>query len=313
MTARASVWRARASLAGAAVQACLLLGGPLLAVQAMAAPDSAGVAAPATFTLKLPAEQKVAFRGMVNFDDAGVAGTQMLYPAPNAVGLLVAVLTHGAIVESAKNSQRTQMQEAADKVLDAYKADLSDFDHGQLLQRGLAQQALMGSHRHVEAGGSDEADWIIESAPVFTLGQDQSVLILDNTVAVRTRDEPQKVLHQAVVKVVWNTREQTVPADYWGAGQAGKLKEASALLFAHSLGLVLDHVVKPSLQGEVPQKTYRYAEGKKERMERGSLVRTQCNRVVIKNLRGWLMSVPAPPAADSAAQAPPCSDALAPA
>jgi hypothetical protein len=204
------------------------------------------------------------------------------------------------------------MQEAADKVLEPYKADLSDFDQGHLLRHGLAQQALMGNHRHVEADGAVEADWIIESAPVFTLGQDQSVLVLDHAVAVRSRDEPQKVLHQAVVKVVWNARDHAVPAEYWGAGQASKLKEASALLFAHSLGLVLDHVVKQPLQDEAPQKTYRYPEGKRERMERGSLVSTHCNRIVIRTLRGWLMSIPTQAAAEAATQAAPCSDALAP-
>lgn len=315
MTARASRWSDGAALAVAAIQACLLFGGALLAGAAMAAPGPAEGGSPAgTFTLKLPTEQKVVFRGLANFDAAGVGSAQMLYPAPNAAGLLVAILTHGAVVESAKNSQRTQMQEAADKVLDAYKADLSDFNHGHLLQRGLEQQALLGRHRHVDADGPDEAQWQVESAPVFSLGQDQSVLILDNTVTVRAQDDPQKVLHQTVVKVVWNLRDQAAPADYWAPAQAGRLKQASALLFAHSLGLVLDHViVRQPPPADAPQKTYRYAEGKAERMERGSLVATQCDRVVIKNLRGWLMSIPMQPAADAAAQAVSCSDALAPA
>jgi hypothetical protein len=48
-------------------------------------------------------------------------------------------------------------------------------------------------------------------------------------------------------------------------------------------------------------------------MERGSLVSTHCNRIVIKTLRGWLMSIPTQPVAESATQAPACSDALAPA
>jgi len=266
-----------------------------------------------TFTLKLPAQQKVMFRGAVSFDDAGVQGGQMLYPAPNAAGLLVAILTHGAVVESAKNSQRIKMQEEADKVLDAYKADLGDFDHGQLMQRGLAQQALMGHHRHVEAGGADEGEWIIESTPVFVLGQDQNALVLENTVVVRAREEPQKLRREAVVKVVWNTHEQAEPSGYWGAGQAARLKEASALLFAHSLGLVLEHMVKQPSQADAPQKTYRYLEGKRERMERGSLVRAYCDRVVIKNLRGGLMSIPSQPAADPAAPPGHCSDVLAPA
>lgn len=301
-------------LAFACLLGICLVGGYCMDARANAASGAgAGDAAGATFTVKLPLDQPVAYRGAANFDGAGVGGTEMLYPAPNAAGLLVAIFTHGALVESAKNAQRTQLQEAADKVLDPFRADLGDFVHARLLDRGMKKIAVPGRHRQIsfDDDGAQRADWMIESAPIFSLGQDRDVLVLDNTVSVRGRENPQKLTHQTVVKVVWNLRDPGAAVDYWGAEQAERLKEVSARLFAHSLELLLDHLIlQPAGSAEAPQKTYRYPEGKAERMERGTLVSAQCDRVVIKTLRGWLMSIPVQLPSGVDPSVPACADLL---
>lgn len=289
------------SRAGRSCREALLLLAGLLASSAATANDAPLPVAPSapsaqaavpTFTLKLPMEQPVPFRGMVSYDDAGVQGGQMLYPAPNPGGLLVAILTHSLVVEAQKDSQRSALQQAADKVLDPYKDVLDGFAHAELLQRSIAKAALFGPHRHVQPADAEEGDWVVESAPVFTLAQDRSVLVLENAIAIRARGEPQKALYQTIVKVVSGPKAAIGTVDYWAAGGGTRFQEESALLFAHSLGVAFDHAGRQPSQPQATQKTYRYPEGGKERMERGSLIGEHCNRIVIRNLRGWLLSIP---------------------
>ena len=66
--------------------------------------------------LRLPKDEKVTFRGSVNYDNAGAGTLGMLYPAPNAVGFLAGLITHGILLQSTKKNQKDKLQEAADSV-----------------------------------------------------------------------------------------------------------------------------------------------------------------------------------------------------
>jgi len=244
------------------------------------------------FSLKLPKAETVVYRGMVNHDAAGLNGGQILYPGFGLAGFLVAIAAHGVIVESAKNSEKTKLQEAADKVLAPYSAALGEFSNKELLQRAMAKLSVGGSKKIVEAAGTPESGWVVESMPVFTLTQDQGALVLENAVAVYAADAPSTILYQNIVKVVSDARAEPQPETFWGAEQSKKLKEESVDLFAHSLDVVLREIAKEAGGDAEIHKTFRYPEGKTQKMERGQLLGERCNRAIIKNLRGWLMSIP---------------------
>jgi hypothetical protein len=249
-------------------------------------------------------EAAVAFRGALNFDKAGGPEGQMMYPAPGVLGLFAAVLTHGAIVESSKTAQKTKLQEEADKVLLPYREALDGFKGGELLQRGAQRLGAGGSRWHLQVGVDALADWVVEIAPVFSLTQDQGAVVLDNAVAIYSVATP-TLRYANVIKVVSAATLSDTPEALWGADQAKMLRATSASLLALSLDVALDEAVRTPAQAG-PQRTVRYAEGKVERMERAELLSEQCNRVLMRTLRGWVMSVPSTKAA--AADAPSCED-----
>jgi hypothetical protein len=82
--------------------------------------------------------------------------------------------------------------------------------------------------------------------------------------------------------------------NFWNANDGVAIKTESVRLLAESLDLALDEIAT-GLGQDRPQRTVRYMEGKAEKMERGQILKEQCNRVVLKNLRGWLMSVSVKP------------------
>jgi len=255
--------------------------------------SSRSTAGDSSWSLRLPQENKVSFRGVVSFDEAGAGNTQLLYPAPNAVGFLAAVLTHGAVVESQKKKQKDQIQEAADKVLSPYETVLSHYTHKELMQRGLQKVSAGGMHKLIEFSKIPDSKWLVVSAPVFLITQDQSAIILENSIAIHAPDTPSNVLYQNTIRVVSETKEGKDLTGFWTANQGEKLKEESAGLFAQSLDIAMSEMANGSNSGDKPQKTFRYLEGHTEKMERGQLISEQCNRMVIKTLRGGLISIPA--------------------
>lgn len=248
--------------------------------------------------LRLPKDEKVAYKGMVSYDAAGVNSAQILYPAPNALGFLAAVFTHGAIVESQKKSEKERLQQEADKVLAPFEAILNDYRHRELMQRAIEK---MGAGERMRLVPADHAggEWVVVSIPSFTMMQDQSAIILENAVALFPPDSKEPAYRNAV-RVVSRTQEGADLTAFWSANGGVKLKEESAGLLAHSLEIAMaDAATAPDVLG--PQKTFRFREGREERIERANLVNERCDRMIIKTLRGWLMSVPA--RASSAASA----------
>lgn len=300
---------ARLNKAAACVAAALLCAPalPALAADEPAPPGlAAGVAPYAAgtgWTLRLPKPEKVIYRGIASFDEAGSGAGGMLYPAPNAVGFLAAVLTHSLLVGSAKDQQKTKLQQEADKVLEPYQPVLGEYLQKDLMQRGLQLVAAGGNRRLVDADAAPAADWLIDSTPVFSLTRDQSTIVLENVIAVYAPSLPSAPAYQNVIRVVSKPRTESDLVAFWTANQGEKLKDESAGLLAQSLDIALGEVSAAPGQQAVPQKTYRYQEGSAEKMERGQLVSERCGRTVIRTLRGWLMSIPSKrPAEESCGQ-----------
>ncbi len=263
-----------------------------------ASSDSVPVSIPrdATWSLRLPKDDKVTYRGLVSFDDAGVGAGGMVYPAPSALGFLAAVFTHGAIVESQKQSQKNKLQEQADKVLAPYDSILKDFSHKELMHRALEKTTTAGNKKLVDSTDKAGTDWSIASIPIFSMTQDRSAIVLENAIALYPPNVTVPA-YQNAVKVV-SQPKGGAETDFWSANGGSKLKEESAGLLAHSLDIAIVEATNAPGKDSA-QKTFRYLEGSAEKMERAQLISEHCNRVVIKTLRGWLMSVPARPSSDS--------------
>lgn len=249
--------------------------------------------------VRTPAEEKVGYRGVVSFDGAGLGGTGMMYPAPSLIGFFAAVVTHGVISSSMQDSKKSKIQAEADKVLVLYQPTLDTITHRELLLQGLAKARRGASKKPVQAGEAIGASWVIETAPIFSVTQDERALVIDNAITIRAPDAPDAVLYQNVVRVVSQPRP---PADaaspllaFWTANEGRMLKQESADLFAQSLDAVLVELAKGPEASPAPHRTVRYLEGGLEKIERASLAEERCDRLVLKTLRGWLMSVPRQP------------------
>jgi hypothetical protein len=250
------------------------------------------IPADAAWIVRPPAIEPVSFSGLVSFDQAGSGSGVMLYPAPNMIGLLAAILTHGAINEAARSSERKKLQEEADKVLAAYRTALGEITHRALLEQALATSSHGGTKRIEGDAAAAPGSWRVDVVPLFTMTQDQSALLLDNAVAVFPpgRTEP---VYRNTVRVVLRPRDSDNLEAHWLAEGAAALKSASAALLAESLDVALADMVRTGAVDEGSYRTIRYLEGKATRIERAAVLSERCGRLVIRTLRGWVKSVPA--------------------
>lgn len=257
---------------------------------ALAQPTAAATAEPPTLWLKMAGDEKVAFSGQINYDNAGIKGTQMLYPAPSFVGFLAAIATHGTIASAQRNSEKEAMRTRADKILTGYQPLLDEFKTGELASASLGMVNTPGkkqiSHADSQIGPHDIT---IETQPKFIITQDQRAIILENAISILVGGNATPYLTQ--IRVLSNDIGEDAPAKAWTDEQGRKLKEESSRLLATSLELALDNM-QATGKAEGVQKTLRFQEGGKEKIERGLLVREDCGRIFFKSLRDELISAP---------------------
>jgi hypothetical protein len=269
--------------------------------------QAAAIEAGEPWSLQIPSGDLVVYRGVVNLDAAGSAGGAMLYPAPGVAGLIAAVVTHGVIVESAKNAEKVRLQEQADLVLTPFREQLGEFRYARLLQMALERMPDDARPKLLAAGDTVQG-WKVTSSPVFSMTQDQRSLLLDNAFALYRPGDGEKPVYSTTVRVVSQPR-QDPGKDWLARGRADSaLQEESAHMLVHSLALAWRDARRtaPAAGGF---QTLRFPQGGSERVERAQPLEALCERTVARTLRGWLLSVPAPAPADPAASS--CENAAA--
>ncbi|WP_431478255.1 hypothetical protein [Massilia eburnea] len=255
---------------------------------ANAAESAASAPADAIWALSLPARENIDFRGQVNFDKAGQEPGTMLYPAPGVAGFIVALATHAAVVKGKMKEQRSEIEADADRILVPFRKSLDTFSYGELAERAFPAASgvpWLGS------GSRPQSGWLIASSPVFYMTQDQSALIVDNTVSVFQAGSELPV-YTNTVRVVSRAVEVENEAVFWQWNGGVRLREASAALFRASVEIARAHALAPVAAAAGAQRTFRYLEGKNDAVERAEPISEQCGRALVRNLRGWLMSIP---------------------
>jgi hypothetical protein len=247
---------------------------------------------PQSWALELPEPTPLEFHGVVSFDGAGTNSAGVLYPAPTVGFGIAAVFAHGALVSGMKKEQKLKLQQKADVVLAEHQAALASMDTPALMRAGFAAVTVGGGVLVEPGADRPSTGLLVESLPVFAMTQDRRSLILDNAIIIRPAGKKKKeVSYQNVVRIVTTPRGDVDLVAAWNADDGRALRDEAARMYAESLDLALrdldaDPAAAPAF------KTVRYREGDAERIERARPISDGCGRVLLRNLRGWLLSVP---------------------
>lgn len=240
--------------------------------------------------VRLPANKEVVFRGVTNADESGLAPGGILYPAPNPLAFLAAIATHAIIVDGAKQHRSSKQQEEADKVLQPYQALIAKMDARELIGAALATSLQGKNIGTMPPPSNPQADSVLESTPVFWMTADQESIIVDNLLNIRKSGDTEKQGYSNVIRVISTPHNSPAPQAYWTDGGT-HLSAVSVKLLAESIDIGLNDANTSSAETK-PFRTVRYYEGRQEKMERAQLLDERCGRMLLKTLRGTLMSVP---------------------
>lgn len=252
------------------------------------------------WSIRGPKLEQITINGMANLDGAGIASVPMMYPAPNAAGLLAGILTHGIINGAAKRKQKQRLVEAADQVLAPYQPLITAYTTKLLLQGAVQRDALRKDDDRVFLiGEPSAADWLIVGEPAFRFSADQRALLIDNAIAVYSPDSRTTPVFKNVVRIVAAPMEGPDEAltGSWLKDDGSLFKQTLEDLYAESLSLAIRSMpASGAMTGVDPNaaRTIRYVLGATEKMERGQLMFEDCGRVIIRTLYGTIMSVPTP-------------------
>jgi len=262
------------------------------------------------WTLRMAPDATVTYHGVASFDEAGMGTAGILYPAPGVAGLLAAIITHGVIIDAAKQKQKDQMQAAADQILEPYKPFLDKFAYRDLMQRATAKAKLGGEARVIEAGADAGPTTLVESVPVFKLTQDRKAIVLDNLVAIQLPGVSSEAAYRTSIRIVSSPNNATDPVAFWSENDGERIKDESARLVAESFDVAFNEVAKSAAPDAAPYRTIRYMEGAVEKVERAQVLAEQCERLLIRTLRGNLMSIPLARSAMTATAESRCSSEI---
>lgn len=251
------------------------------------------VASDVNLSVRVPADAPLPWRGIVPHEGAGVAGA-ILYPAPTLVGFLAAVLVHGLLVEGGRAGQRSLAQTGADKVLDPHRAALDPWTPRLLIEAALPLLTNTGARDVVGPNDKPSTEWVVDVAPGFALAQDQATIVLDTVVRVAPAADAPGPRFEGALRVLSTPVAAADRQAHWLADEGRALKEETARMLAHAINLGVAQLSAPvpAKPEEVPFRTHRYLMGDEERMERGQLLAAGCARIVVRTLRGGLMSMP---------------------
>ena len=257
---------------------------------------AAADSAVAGWALQLPQDDKLIYQGVVNgsvsSNTRGVA-----YVGVHPLLFLASVLTHAAMEDAWHKKQRDGLQRSADRVLEPYRQVLDNFGHRELVQLALPQVTAPAGGSLIEHDQAPpQGQWVVQGVPVFSLTQDAQALLLDHALEVRAAAAPAEPLYRNVIRVVSLPRSEDDLVAGWTADAGRPLKEQSASLLALSLDIALSAAASNAASAQTddkPFRTVRYTEGAQEKIERAQVLEERCGRLLLKNLRGWLMSVPA--------------------
>jgi len=248
--------------------------------------------------LEFSKNEEVLFFGKISSNQADALSGNMMYPGDNAGVFLVSILTHAAVQSSVTEKNRQKRQDNADLVLDDYKQAIEIFNGDFLLKSLNTLQVSYGEillDRYETQLSQDNPtnEFVVKVLPAYYLTQNANTLVLN--IQFNFYESLNK-LETSARKVIEIVSDPIFTTDSLEAVEVGERRarfiETGKTLFHQSLKLALETQygnLKPTKKVE---KTIRYEENGRKKVERGTMIINTCNRQVFTTLRGVVKSVP---------------------
>jgi len=235
----------------------------------------------------LPAPQAPVFRGELTVDQDSGGTYSPLYYGPDLVTLATSVAVHAAFESGRQSGVTNTRQIAADEILEPYldsigEMNIADIIASSVQKLDVADRPVIVANE-VATGSKPRVNLYAH----YQMARDQKAIALYLTGLI-TIDSSESFTH--LVNVV-SPAVTGSPVEHWLGNDAQALKIETAALMAEGVRLLLADI-RGGLDAVAPRRTVRYRYGGSQVSERASVIETGCDRLAMRNLRNWVLSVP---------------------
>lgn len=234
------------------------------------------------------ANHLIEFRGVASNDDR-VNSLNMLYTdVGGAGGIGAQIVMHATSVRAAQTRKLEELRERADLALAPLRTDLES-----LKVDDLRLASVPGRFRLAMEGEDISYELLVRSYPIFFVSDNLESISITNVVSLhQSAASKAPALYQNLVEVIRDTKG--LDDGLLEAGREG-LQQIIRDLYTESMILALDDMAGEFTEEDTVTESFRFYQGERLRVERGSSVQLKCDEITIRNLRGWLIRYAAPP------------------
>lgn len=230
----------------------------------------------------------IEFRGNASHDDSVDSANVLYSGAAGAGGVAAQIALHATMVQGAQDRKLEKSREQASLVLEPVTEEV------QALQSLDPATLSFPGRFSVRAwpGDTDIQSVYVETHPVFYVTENLESLSIKNVLILRKPGDPaEQPVYRNLVEVV---SDRPIEADTEKETGGEGLEAAVRDLYQTSVLIALDDM-EGRLQAQDQQpETFRHDLDGELRLERGVAVEESCSEIVLRNLRGWLVSFPKP-------------------
>jgi hypothetical protein len=256
----------------------------------VAAPIVVGIAAPLQnpWNLTVPTGERFPVQGLIDHSKLGTAGGSVLYPGGHPAIFLGALLVHGLVNSAVQSGKESAEQEKANEILLPYAKVLSESKIEGLVEQLLQSEGLQS--KLLLTKSPVEKSRRVVSVPEFFLHPSLHGLILANRVEVYEAGA-EKPVTTAVIRLSTHFSDPVATRAQWQSDAGFGLVSASQDLFRKSLRILNRVMLQEGPQQAADEATIKHNHLGERRIERAKVLASQCDRALLRNLRGDLMGV----------------------
>lgn len=232
-------------------------------------------------------QEKLILKGQINTESiAKQDGAAVMYQG-GAGGMLIGLLFQSAIESSSQSRREKEINEQASQVLVPYLDTISKLDLHE-----ISHKATTSISEHIEDDvilvntqkSTTPLAHHIHINPIFEMSYSADAIFLNADISINSINnskeyEKKIVLQSAPIQDKTNWNKQKF------------LEQKLIQLIQGSIKIAIQDF-KNELNRSNSNKTIRFLENNKKRVERGYLISSDCNRVIFESITGVLKSVP---------------------
>ncbi len=236
-------------------------------------------------TVRFEPNSGITVRGAYDPNNSTGAGGVLYSGAAGAGGLLAQVLVHAAVADNAQEAKLEKQQEQADQVLQPFQSQITHLTTADLLH---------SDSRYIFGEKADPGGLILQSKPIFYLSPDKRQVSVVHVVEVQdpaaTKNKITKYTN--IVEVLGPVLATDTAETDLLSNTSLSLNQQIRWLYHQSLDLAMRDIHGTWAANATEQASHRIRSGDVTRIERGTILQSDCSSQVIRNLRGWIIAFP---------------------